>query len=237
MGCGNQINLDYGNNISLNLSPSWAFSYLLNYGMCGRYAFTPGSDFFDHFSLLDPDYERGSLQDNHNVSPGQLMPVITKGQKFNQLSLMRWGMVPSWAKDSKIGFKMINARAESISIKPSFKIPFRRHRCLIPANGYYEWKKEDKKKIPFYYTLKNQPLFAFAGLFDHWLSPDGVELQSYTIITTVSNDLAKAVHDRMPVILKSEDEKVWLDETSKEESLISLLKPYPSQFMSSVEVS
>lgn len=205
--------------------------------MCGRYTLQPGDDFFDRF-FLDPDYERGGeVEDNFNVTPGAYMPIITKGSKYNDLTLMRWGMVPSWAKDPKIGFKMINARADSITAKPSFRVPFKRHRCLVPANGFYEWKKEDRHKIPYYFTLKDESLFAMAGLFDRWLSPDGSELQSFTIITTEPNESVGVIHDRMPVIINPKLEKLWLDESTPENDLVSCLKPYPAELMNSTVAS
>jgi len=205
--------------------------------MCGRYTFYAGQDLFDRFSL-DPDYERGSdFENNFNVSPGQFMPVIVKGEKFNRVLKMRWGLVPSWAKDSKIGYRMINARADTVSAKPSFQSSFNKRRCLIPANGFYEWKTEDKKKTPFYYTLRDQPLFAFAGLWEEWMDPNNMKLQTYTIITTNANQLIKTIHDRMPVILKPQDEAVWLNEKTTPDSLLSLLKPYPPKSMLSAEVS
>ncbi|MFA5828696.1 MAG: SOS response-associated peptidase [Candidatus Shapirobacteria bacterium] len=205
--------------------------------MCGRYAFYPGQDFFDRFSL-DPKDEGGlDLQANFNVSPGQFMPIITSGERGNHFSLMRWGLVPSWAKDSKIGFRMINARADTVSVKPSYRSAFRRQRCLVPASGFYEWETKNKKKTPFYYTLKDQPLLAFAGLWEEWTDPNGVKLQTYTIITTDSNQLISPIHDRMPVILKPQSEKTWLDDKTSPDSLLALLKPFSPSSMLSTQVS
>lgn len=159
------------------------------------------------------------------------MPVVISKSKSPQLSLMRWGLIPSWAKDSKFGLSMFNARADTVTVKPSFKLSFRRRRCLIPATGFYEWKKNGHLKIPLYYTLKDQPLFSFAGLWDRWLDPHGSTLDTYTIITTDPNSFIKPVHDRMPVILKPDGEKIWLNNTSSETSLLSLLQPYPDNLM------
>lgn len=201
--------------------------------MCGRYTFYAGEDLFDRFHL-DPNGQIGEyLNHNYTVTPGSFMPVITSGEKYNQFSLMHWGLIPSWAKDSKTGLSMFNARADTVTVKPSFKVPFHRRRCLIPATGFYEWKTDNRLKIPFYYTLKDQSLFSFAGLWDKWLDPHGSIVDSYTIITTDPNSLIKSIHDRMPVILKSEDEKIWLNNTSSETSLLSLLKPYPDKLMAS----
>jgi len=210
---------------------------LLKYLMCGRYTFYAGKDLSDRFSL-DPDYDRGlDLSKNFNVSPGQFMPVVTSGEKGNHLSLMRWGLVPSWAKDSKIGFRMINARADTVSVKPSFRNSFRRQRCLIPANGFYEWQTDGKKKTPYYFTLKKEPLFAFAGLWEEWTDQNNMKLQTYTIITTNANKLIKPIHDRMPVILKPQNEATWLNEKTDPDSLLSLLKPYSPPAMLSTKVS
>ena len=199
--------------------------------MCGRYTFYAGDEMFGRFSL-DPSLKtKKEISQSFNATPGQFVPVIVGGKHFNELKFMRWGLIPSWAKEAKIGFTMFNARAESISEKPTFKTAFRRRRCLVPANGFFEWKKENKKSIPFYYSLKDQPIFSFAGIYDEWMDPNGSELESYTIITTTPNDLIKKVHDRMPVILSINSEKKWLDFKSAEKDLSPLLKPYPSALM------
>lgn len=199
--------------------------------MCGRYALTPGEDFFDRF-CLDPDYERGGDFDpNSNIAPGSLTPVITQDNHNNHLSLMHWGLIPAWAKDYKVNHGMINARADSIAIKPSFKKSFQQRRCLVPANGFYEWKKDHQTSTPFYFTLKDQPLFAFTGLWDEWLDSSGHKFQSYAIITTDPNSLVEPIHNRMPAILKPEDEAVWLNDATPQSSLTSLLTPYPPELM------
>ena len=170
--------------------------------MCGRYAFSPGDDFYDHFDIHN---RLDLLPKNINISPGQTMPVITR-QDQNLVTLMYWGL---WQK-------VFNARAETINEKPAFKKFFKSQRCLIPANGFYEWQAIGGKKIPHYFTVTDRPLFAFAALFDN---------NSYTIITTSPNDTMKPIHDRMPVILKPSAESVWLDVSSSANSLQSLLKP------------
>jgi len=191
--------------------------------MCGRYAFEPGNDFYDHFDISNRlDY----LAKSYTVSPGQIMPVITRHSP-NQVWLMKWGLIPFWAKDQKIGEKMFNARAESVAQKPAFRRAFTTQRCLVPANGFYEWKQEKDKKVPFFFKIKKRPLFAFAGLYDIWIEPvSGKEIYSYTVITTAPNDLVKPVHDRMPVILTQNNETVWLDHSTSVNILNSL--PCPS---------
>lgn len=149
---------------------------------------------------------------------------------------MKWGLVPSWAKDEKIGYKMINARSEGIETKPSFRAAFKRHRCLVPTTGFYEWKKVDAKmKQPYFIRLKSGEPFAFAGLWEVW-GPDNLE--TFTIITTENNELIEPIHTRMPVILHEKDEAVWLDpELHDADKLKELLKPYPSEEMEMYEVS
>lgn len=126
------------------------------------------------------------------------------------MDLLHWGLIPSWSKDPEIGSRMINARAETLHEKPSFRAAFRRRRCLIPADGFYEWQRLERKKQPYYFCRNDHQPFAFAGLWEHWESADG-EIESCTIVTTAANDLLKSIHDRMPVILQPEDYDLWLD--------------------------
>ncbi len=153
---------------------------------------------------------------------------------------MHWGLVPSWAKDPSIGNKMINARAETITQKPSFRRPFERQRCLVPVDGFYEWQKVAgaRVKIPTRIVMKDRCLFALAGIWDIWKKPDGGELRSFAIITTAANDLMKAIHDRMPVILAKQDWDTWLDPKCIDiPKLTGLLRSYPSDEMETYEVS
>ena len=153
--------------------------------------------------------------------------------------MMRWGLVPFWAKEASIGYKMINAKGETITEKPSFRKPFKEKRCLVLGDGFYEWNKPDKKnKIPFRFVLKSRDPFAFAGLWDAWKTPEGEMLLSFTIITTTANELMEPIHDRMPVILHEKDEGMWLDpQLNDSEKLSTLLKPYPSNEMGAYKVS
>ena len=149
--------------------------------------------------------------------------------------MMQWGLVPSWAKDPSIGNKMINARAETLAEKPSFKGLIGKRRCLVLADGFYEWRKEGKGKIPMRFTLRGGEPFSFAGLWDSWKKPAGGELFSFTIITTQANNLLRPIHERMPVILNKEGEEKWLDPDFKE--IHELLVPYPVEMMEFYDVS
>lgn len=199
--------------------------------MCGRYTVTKPSGFFDRFDLDN----RVAFSPRFNAAPSQELPVITEE---HTLELMRWGLIPHWAKDAKIGYSMINAKAETVAEKPSYKNPLRFQRCLIPADGFYEWKQTEKGKVPYYFRLKNGELFAFAGLYDTWKNPEGKEIKSYTIITTTPNELVGKVHDRMPVILRRDEEQEWLNPDRVEpEQVLPFLKAYPAEEMEDYTVS
>lgn len=163
-----------------------------------------------------------------NVTPGSMIPVITDPVSRN-VSLFKWGLVPSWAREPNIGYKMINARAETISDKPSFRTAFSRRRCLIPADGFYEWKVDGTRKYPFLFTLKEKRAFAFAGLWERWQDKVGKELFTCTIITTEPNELVSQYHNRMPVIL-TEEIWDWMNRNTVED-LLPMLKPLPSNEM------
>lgn len=197
--------------------------------MCGRFTLIDIDDIRERFKTEPID-----LKPNYNVAPTQNIPVILN----HQLSMFRWGLIPFWAKNPSIGHKMINARAETVDEKPSFKHSLQRKRCLILADGFYEWKKEGSSKRPYRITLKNKELFGFAGLWDTWKSPAGDIVKSCTIITTRPNELMEGIHDRMPVILSRNAERVWLDQSIVDSvSLKSLLVPYPAELMVAYEVS
>jgi putative SOS response-associated peptidase YedK len=165
-------------------------------------------------------------------------PVVIVEHDQRVLKLMKWGLVPFWAKDEKIGYKMINARSEGIESKPSFRDPFKKRRCLVLSDGFYEWKKFDAKtKVPYFIRLKSGEPFAFAGLWDIWDKGDE-PLETFTIMTTENNELMEPIHNRMPVILHEKDEGLWLDPELKDpEKLTPLLKPYPSEEMELYVVS
>ena len=202
--------------------------------MCGRYGFSV-KNAKDVYERFDTANELPDLQPRWNIAPGQHNPVITKHSP-NQISRMVWGLIPFWAKDTKFQFNTINARAEGIESKATYRKPLKTQRCLIPATGFYEPDKLHYTKPPFpwhYFQLKDGGLFAFAGLYDRWIDPQtGKEVQSYTIITTQPNSLVGTVHDRMPVILARDDEEAWLNpDLTEPEHLLPLLRPYPAQLM------
>jgi putative SOS response-associated peptidase YedK len=179
-------------------------------------------------------------QPRYNIAPSQMIDVVFEPETERILSQLKWGLVPHWAKDSEIGNRMINARAETISEKPSFREAFKSRRCIIPASGFYEWQKKGTgAKQPFYFYLKEKEVFGFAGLWETWLDKQtGEELETCTIITTEANEVLKPVHERMPVILKPESYDEWLDAKVKNtDKLQELLKPYPSKEMDSHAVS
>ena len=172
---------------------------------------------------------------DRNVAPGQYIPVLINQNGQKVLTSLRWGLIPSWAKDASFGNKMINARAETIAAKPSFKNAFQKRRCLIPVDGFYEWQKTDKVKEPFSISLRSGKPFGLAGLYERWLSPDQKPIQTCTIITTEANELVKSIHDRMPVIIESKFYNFWMNPDNHDQAgLLALLKPYPAGEMTAV---
>lgn len=175
--------------------------------MCGRFVSKVDADLERHFSLTKVPFDFSS----YNVAPGRNVPVVRRSESGErELVLMRWGLIPYWAKEERIGYKMINARAETVDSKPAFRQPFKRHRCLVPANGFYEWRKAQSGKTPYYIRLKDEPVMGFAGLWDIWTTPEGERIESCTIITTAANEIIKPLHDRMPLIIARDDYGVWL---------------------------
>jgi len=180
---------------------------LPNKTMCGRFVSKVDADLERHFNLQKVSFDFSS----YNVAPGRNVPVVRKDESGGrELVLMRWGLIPHWAKEERIGYKMINARAETVASKPAFRQPFKRHRCLIPANGFYEWRKTQSGKTPYYIRLKNDPVMGFAGLWDIWTNPEGERIESCTIITTAANEVIRPLHDRMPLIIRPDAYGVWL---------------------------
>ncbi|OGM08174.1 hypothetical protein A2159_01690, partial [Candidatus Woesebacteria bacterium RBG_13_34_9] len=193
--------------------------------MCGRYTLANTANFKKRFGIID---KIPKFNESYNISPSTINPVIVRNSP-NRVVLMKWGLVPFWAKDPKIGFRMINARAEDISIKPSFRKPIRVQRCLVPSAGFYEWKKltlEDRsERVPFYIKMKQNDIFSFAGIYDIWKDVSGHEMKTYAIITTSANSQMSEIHDRMPVILRKEDEDTYLTKEVFLEDILKLLKP------------
>ncbi len=205
--------------------------------MCGRFSQAKDlEELYDEFTFIDEPFD-DIIQPRYNIAPSQLSPVIINDSGKHKLRMFKWGLVPSWSKDTKTGYRMINARAETISEKPSFKKPFKSQRCLVIADGFYEWQKPDKKtKIPYRFIMKDRKLFTMAGLWDLWEKGDK-PLHTFTIITTTENEIMKPVHDRMPVILPEGNRQIWLDPGSNEAELKELLVPYDSNRMDSYRVS
>ncbi len=203
--------------------------------MCGRYSFAPDLKIVnEHYHITVGD---NKIKANYNCAPTQLLPVISNDAPGN-LSLFRWGLIPFWAKDKSIGNKLINSRAETIAEKPSFRTSFKRRRCLVPADAFYEWRKDEhtKKKIPYRIFLKDQPLFSIAGIWDQWKSPEGETVRSFSIITTSPNELMAEIHMRMPVILPKDSESIWL-ESQDQSQLLEMLQPFPAKLMDAYRIS
>ncbi len=173
----------------------------------------------------------------YNIAPQQNVVTVMRDETTH-LDLLRWGLIPSWAKDESIGSKMINARAETLAEKPSFKRLLHSKRCLLVADGFYEWKKEQGGKTPMYITLRDNEPFAFAGLWDTWRDAEGQQIRTCTIITTEPNELVASIHNRMPVILAQDAREEWLDPSVRDDRvLLSLLAPYPAEAMTARPVS
>ena len=202
--------------------------------MCGRFILlTDLSVIVESFRIgeVAAEYKTGS-----NISPGQQISAVILDEDINKLVDFRWGLIPSWAKDPAIGNKMFNARAETIAEKPSFREAFKRRRCLIVADGFYEWQKMEKGKKPFHFSLRSAESFGFAGLYETWMSPENKPVKTCTIITTDANDLLKPIHDRMPVIVRKDKEALWLDPgVLDRRELAAILKPYSAVEMKMAE--
>lgn len=205
--------------------------------MCGRFSLTVSPDelqaAFPGFVIPE------DLPPSYNIAPSQPIPVIPNDGS-QRLDFFRWGLVPSWADEKFLKYNLINARGETAAEKPSYRSPFRRRRCLVLADGFYEWQKpsDGGSKIPYYITRKDRKPFAFAGLWDIWHSPHGDQLRSAAILTIDPNELVKPIHERMPVILPREDYPLWLAEAEQDpEVLQPLIKPYPAEELQAYPVS
>lgn len=204
--------------------------------MCGRYTL---------FAILDQILRRFEVQviekevpPSYNIAPSQQVDVIIERDGIRELSAFRWGLVPSWSKGPASAAPLINARAETLAAKPSFRPAFLQRRCLIPATGFYEWQGQGKAKQPMFIQIPDNELFAFAGLWEEWRDPDGSILRSCCIVTTEANDDISDIHERMPVILNPEDEAVWLDSFCQDiPRLQSLLKPFRNDALAFYPVS
>lgn len=197
--------------------------------MCGRYKLEQVNTLALRFGAL---FDAPPQAPRFNVAPRQLVVVVVE-EGERRLEAFQWGLIPPWAKDASIGNKMINARAETLAEKPAFRNALKRRRCLIPADGFYEWTGDGKSKHPLHIRLKDRSVFAFAGLWERWKQPESGEwVRTCTIVTTVPNELMAQYHHRMPVILRPDDEALWLDpEITEVDELMPLLAPYPAQEM------
>ncbi len=216
--------------------------------MCGRYR-APGepgrptgstvrTDWRELFHQLDL-----STADNYNAAPTQTLPVVRLDRDGKpETALLRWGLVPSWAKDDRIAAKLINARGETVAEKPSFRTAFKRQRCLVPMRGFYEWQARTTPqgrpaKLPHYIFVRQASLFAAAGLHERWRDADGNELQTFCIVTTGPNGVTESVHDRMPAILDEPGADTWLDPATPADGLLAVLRPYAAERMDKYPVS
>jgi len=207
--------------------------------MCGRYTLHHKPEEIEE--RFDVEAIEEYLSPRYNIAPSQIVPVIRQSSSEDSLREMagcKWGLIPYWAKDPKIGNNLINAKAETIAEKPSFKRAFARRRCLIPADGFYEWQKRGKAPSqPIYVRRRDGGLFAFAGLWEEWRTPEGDSVESCTIITVEPNELISKIHHRMAAILRPDDEAAWINPKSNVEDLLRLLRPSDSDELEAIPVS
>lgn len=203
--------------------------------MCGRFTLTTDLDHLEErFAFRAAGL---SYSPRYNIAPSQAVLTLIKVDE-PRAEFLQWGLIPAWAKDASIGNRLINARAETVAEKPSFRRALQKRRCLVLADGFYEWKKEGNKKTPMYIALKSHEPFGFAGLWETWRSATGETIRSCTIITTTPNALMKSIHNRMPVILPREAEAFWLDQTVEDpQELLPLLTPFPAKAMEAYAIS
>lgn len=202
--------------------------------MCGRFTIGEVRELMTRFSVEHPLADLPHPR--YNVAPAQKAPIIV-GEPRKMVE-MRWGLIPHWAKDEKIGSKMINARVETAAQKPAYRSAMHHCRCLVPATGFYEWKHEPSANVPYYIRRRDHELFAFAGLCEHWTNPHGEEVPTFTILTTRPNELVRPIHDRMPVILDRADEALWTGPHELSATEIQRLsEPYPGDEFEAYEVS
>jgi putative SOS response-associated peptidase YedK len=188
--------------------------------MCGRFTLQPTEAVYERFEISN---RLDALVPRYNIAPGQMVPVII-AQGLRRIALMRWGLIPHWAKDEETAYKMINARVETLTQRPAFRGLLSHHRCLVPASGFYEWQGEGRDKTPYYIYPEDRRYIAFAGLYDVWINAHGEELSTFTIITTEANDFMARLHNRMPVIIGRELEDAWLDpELTKAQDVLDVL--------------
>lgn len=202
--------------------------------MCGRYSLSSDGDaLVEEFGVTD----LAAWSPRFNIAPSQAVPVLVRNGEALEATSFYWGLVPAWAKDRKMQSRLINARAESVAEKPSFHSAFRRRRCLVLANGYYEWVKRNNEKQPYYIHLQSHRPFAFAGLWEKWLDENGTPYLSCSIITCAANERLTALHQRMPVVLPKSTHATWLQSETDRQTLIELLKPAANDAFNAIAVS
>lgn len=207
--------------------------------MCGRSSLTKTEKELEkrfQATFYSEELERYNPIPNYNVAPTSMCPVIINQDK-SHFHIFRWGLVPFWAKDLKIGASMINARMETVLEKPAFRQAVKSRRCLVPMDGFYEWKRSDAQKIPYRIQVADTDIFAVAGLWEEWHQPEGARVFTFTILTTEANTFMQPIHDRMPVILSREHESLWLDDDVSPAELLRQIPPYPSEHMKAYRVS
>ena len=197
--------------------------------MCGRYAQrTDPKRLAKEFKVA----EVLNVEPRYNIAPTQEVLAVRESPDGREMTLYKWGLVPSWAKDASVGAKLINARGETVTEKPSFREAFRRRRCVIPADGFYEWQRKNGRKQPFFFRMMDERPFGFAGLWERWEGEGGEVINSCAILTTEANEVLRPVHDRMPVILHPDDYELWLGAEARELGLVKeMLRPYPAEEM------
>ena len=207
--------------------------------MCGRSSLTKSEKELEvrfKATFYSEDLEKYNPLPNYNVAPTQILPILTNEDK-DHFRPLRWGLIPYWAKDIKIGYKMINARIETVADKAAFKYALSKRRCLVPMDGFYEWKKNGKQKTPYRIVLKDQDLFCCAGLWETWKAPDGTKIKSFTILTQTPSASIAHIHDRMPAILTQDQEMSWLDMDIPVQDALSIITPYPEDMITAYIVS
>ncbi len=206
--------------------------------MCGRSSLTKTEKELEerfNATFYSDDLERYNPLPNFNVAPTHVMPVITN-EDPEHFKPLRWGLIPYWAKDVKIGYKMINARIETVHEKSAYKRALEKRRCIVPFDGFYEWKKIKKGKQAYRIVTTNTDIFTVAGLWENWKSPSGEWIQSFTILTQPPNKLMESIHDRMPALLLPEEEQLWLDTELSPMEALAVIKPYPDEYMKAYKV-
>ncbi len=199
--------------------------------MCGRSSLTKTEKELEerfNATFYSDELERYNPLPNYNVAPTHMHPVITNKDK-DHFHFFRWGLIPFWAKDEKIGYKMINARKETVLEKSSYKNPMKKRRCIVPFDGFYEWRKIGKEKYPYRIGIRGEEIFTIAGLWERWNAPDGNAIYSFTLITQDPNEIMAKIHNRMPAILTREQEKLWLDDDIPATDLLDMLTPPPDE--------